>query len=276
LKYSYYDIAPPRRSREVEGVWELDKKSLISIVFEKDLHVSIKKLYCLYRKFIEKLKRCIILTKQDILQELADAVIEMDEDIAKKMAQTAIDTGIDAYEAITEGLVKGMQIVGDKYEQQEYFIPEVLLCSDAMVAGIEVLQPYLPVNEKKTVEKVVIGVVQGDTHDIGKNLVKIMLETAEFEVHDLGRNVPLQSFVDKALEVGASVIAMATLMTTTMEGMGIVVKELEKRGVRDKFTVIIGGSPISQAFADEIGADLYATDANVAVRKLKNRQVATA
>lgn len=214
--------------------------------------------------------------KQDILQALADSVIEMDEDTAKKMAQTAIDTGMDAYEAITEGLVKGMQIVGDKYEQQEYFIPEVLLCSDAMIAGMEVLKPYLPANESSNVEKIVIGVVQGDTHDIGKNLVKIMLETAEFEVYDLGRNVPLQSFVDKALEVGASVIAMATLMTTTMEGMGTVIKELEKRGVRDKFTVIIGGGPISQAFAEEIGADLYANDANVAVKKLKKRQEATA
>jgi corrinoid protein of di/trimethylamine methyltransferase len=216
------------------------------------------------------------LIKQDILQALADSVIEMDEDTAKKMAQTAIDTGMDAYEAITEGLVKGMQIVGDKYEQQEYFIPEVLLCSDAMIAGMEVLKPYLPANESSNVEKIVIGVVQGDTHDIGKNLVKIMLETAEFEVYDLGRNVPLQSFVDKALEVGASVIAMATLMTTTMEGMGTVIKELEKRGVRDKFTVIIGGGPISQAFAEEIGADLYANDANVAVKKLKKRQEATA
>lgn len=220
--------------------------------------------------------RCIFLIKQDILQALADSVIEMDEDTAKKMAQTAIDTGMDAYEAITEGLVKGMQIVGDKYEQQEYFIPEVLLCSDAMIAGMEVLKPYLPANESSNVEKIVIGVVQGDTHDIGKNLVKIMLETAEFEVYDLGRNVPLQSFVDKALEVGASVIAMATLMTTTMEGMGTVIKELEKRGVRDKFTVIIGGGPISQAFAEEIGADLYANDANVAVKKLKKRQEATA
>ena len=140
-----------------------------------------------------------------------------------------------------------------------------------MVAGLEILQPYLPVDSNRDAEKVVIGVVQGDTHDIGKNLVKIMLETAGFEVYDLGRNVPLHSFVDKAVEVGTTVIAMGTLMTTTMEGMPIVIKELEKRGIRGQITVLIGGGPISQAFADEIGADLYAGDANSAVRKLKNR-----
>ena len=214
------------------------------------------------------------LTKQEILNALASAVIDMDEEAAKAAAIAAIETGMSAYEAITEGLVKGMQVVGDKYEQQEYFIPEVLLCSDAMIAGLEILQPHLPVDHNTGAEKVVIGVVQGDTHDIGKNLVKIMLEAAGYEVHDLGRNVPLASFVDKAEEVGASIIAMATLMTTTMEGMRTVIEELESRGMRERTTVIIGGGPISQAFADEIGADLYATDANVAVRKLKNRRSA--
>ncbi len=209
---------------------------------------------------------------QEILEALKNAVIEMDEDAAKRLAQQAIAEGIDAYEAITNGLVKGMQIVGDMYEQQEYFIPEVLMCSDAMIAGLEILKPYLPVDHGSSAEKVVIGVVQGDTHDIGKNLVKIMLEAAGFAVHDLGRNVPLQNFVDKAEEVGATVIAMGTLMTTTMEGMRTVIEELKKRGIREKITVIIGGAPISQAFANEIGADLYAEDANVAVKKLKNRQ----
>lgn len=209
---------------------------------------------------------------EEILEALKNAVVDMDEEAAKTAANQAIDTGIEAYDAITNGLVKGMQIVGDMYEQQEYFIPEVLMCSDAMIAGLEILKPYLPVDHSSNVEKVVIGVVQGDTHDIGKNLVKIMLESDGFEVCDLGRNVPLQNFVDKAEEIGASIIAMGTLMTTTMEGMRIVIEELKKRGIREKITVIIGGAPISQAFANEIGADLYAADANVAVRKLKNRQ----
>lgn len=210
---------------------------------------------------------------QEILESLATSVIEMDEDGAKAAAQAAIDAGIPAFDAITEGLVKGMNIVGDKYEAQEYFIPEVLLCSDAMIAGLEILQPYLPNDYNSDAEKVVIGVVQGDTHDIGKNLVKIMLEAGGFKVYDLGRNVPLQAFVDKAEEVGATIVAMATLMTTTMDGMRTVIESLEKRGIRDKITVIIGGGPISQAFADDIHADIYATDANVAVRKLKQKSL---
>lgn len=207
--------------------------------------------------------------KEEILEDLAIAVIDMDEEQAVNAAREAIDTGIPAFEAINEGLVRGMLVVGDKYEQQEYFIPEVLLCSDAMVAGIKVLRPHLPLDSSKVAEKVVIGVVRGDTHDIGKNLVKIMLETAGFEVHDLGRNVPLEDFVEKAMAVGARIIAMSTLMTTTMEGMQTVIEDLKIRGIRDEFLVLIGGGPISQAFADEIGADLYAADANSAVRELK-------
>lgn len=208
-------------------------------------------------------------SKEEILQDLATAVIDMDEETARSVAREAIDAGIAACEAINEGLVKGMQVVGDKYEQQEYFIPEVLLCSDAMMAGLEILQPYLPKDSNKMAEKVVIGVVQGDTHDIGKNLLKIMLEASGFKVYDLGRNVPLEDFVAKALEVDAKIIALSTLMTTTMEGMRIVIEELKNRGIRNDFLVLIGGGPISQAFAGEIGADLYAADANSAVRKLK-------
>lgn len=207
--------------------------------------------------------------KNDILHELARSVIDMEEDTARNAAGEAIDAGIEAYEAINDGLVKGMKVVGDKYEQQEYFIPEVLICSDAMMAGLEVLQPHLTVDSTKGAEKVVIGVVQGDTHDIGKNLVKIMLEASGYEVHDLGRNVPLQDFVAKALAVGSRIIAMSTLMTTTMDGMRTVIEELKKRGMRDEFLVLIGGGPISPAFAKEIGADLYAPDANSMVRKLK-------
>lgn len=208
-------------------------------------------------------------SKKEILQDLAEAVINMDEEKARNVAREAIEAGIPAYEAINEGLIKGMQVVGEKYEQQEYFVPEVLLCSDAMIAGLEILQPLLPRENNQVAEKVVIGVVQGDTHDIGKNLVKIMLEAAGFEVHDLGRNVPLKDFIEKAIEVKAKVIAMSTLMTTTMDGMREVIEELKKRGIRQEFVVMVGGGPISQAFASEIGADLYAPDANSAVRKLK-------
>lgn len=165
-------------------------------------------------------------SKEEILQDLAEAVTNMDEEKARNVAREAIEAGVPAYEAINEGLVKGMQVVGEKYEQQEYFVPEVLLCSDAMIAGLEILQPHLPRESNKVAEKVVIGVVRGDTHDIGKNLVKIMLEAAGFEVYDLGRNVPLKDFIEKAVEVEAKVIAMSTLMTTTMDGMREVIEDL--------------------------------------------------
>ena len=206
--------------------------------------------------------------KEDILLELARAVVDMEEDTCRRSARESLGAGIEAAEAINGGLVKGMMVVGDKYEREEYFIPEVLLASDAMLAGLEVLRPHLPVDDAGGAVRVVLGVMQGDTHDIGKNLVKIMLETAGFEVHDLGRDVPPADFVTKALEVDARVIGLSTLMSTTMEGMRTVVQDLEVRGLRDRFLVIVGGGPVSPAFAREIGADLYAPDANAAVREL--------
>ena len=146
---------------------------------------------------------------------------------------------------------------------------DVLLCSDAMYAGLEVLRPHLPETAEGGKTRAVIGVVEGDTHDIGKNLVKIMLDTAGFEMYDLGRDVPLDAFVEKAAEVNASLVCMSTLMTTTMDGMRIVIEKLKEKGIRDKVKVMIGGSPISQKFADEIGADGYSVNAVEAVKLAK-------
>ncbi len=205
--------------------------------------------------------------KQEILQQLAQAVVEMDEAAATATAGQALRAGIDPYEAITDGLTMGMGTVNEKFENEEYFVPEILMCADAMYAGLEVLRPHLKTEVASHNARVVIGVVDGDTHDIGKNLVKMMLETAAFEVHDLGRNVPLHDFVDKALEIDARMICLSTLMTTTMDGMKRVVDMLEEKGVRDRFVVMVGGGPISQTFADSIGADGYAANAAAAVRK---------
>ncbi len=206
--------------------------------------------------------------KQRILQQLAQAVVEMDEEAAATVAEQAFRAGIDPYEAITDGLTMGMGIVNEKFENEEYFVPEILLCADAMYAGLEVLRPHLKTEDASHhAARVVIGVVAGDTHDIGKNLVRMMLETASFDVYDLGRNVPLQDFVDKALEIDARMICLSTLMTTTMDGMKQVVDILEEKGIRDRFVVMVGGGPISQAFADSIGADGYAANAAAAVRK---------
>ncbi len=206
-------------------------------------------------------------TKQEILQSLARAVVEMDEEGARAAARAALEAGIDPYEAITDGLTAGMEVVNEKFETEEYFVAEVLLCSDAMYAGLEILTPHLAAEKADKGAGVVIGVVEGDTHDIGKNLVRLMLETAGFEVHDLGRNVPLHEFVDRAVEVDARMICLSTLMSTTMGGMKTVMELLERRGLAERFAVMVGGGPISQAYADAIGAQGYAPNAAAAARK---------
>ncbi|MDD6636882.1 MAG: corrinoid protein, partial [Coriobacteriaceae bacterium] len=209
-------------------------------------------------------------TKEELIARLAECVLEMEDEEVVDVANEYIEAGYEAYDGIMEGLVAGMNKASDLYDAEEYFVTDVLLCSDAMYAGLDVLRPHLPAVENTgDVRKAVIGVVEGDTHDIGKNLVKIMMDTAGFEMHDLGRDVPLAQFVDKAEEVGADIIAMSTLMTTTMPGMREVVSMLEERGIRSKYKVMVGGSPISQKFCDEIGADIYTSNAVEAVKAAK-------
>lgn len=204
--------------------------------------------------------------KEELFRKLSDAVVDMDENLTVSVAQEVVAEKIDAYEAVEKGLSNGMDRAGILFEEEEYFIPELLLCSDAMYAGLDVLKGHIKVTEQGEKRKIVIGVVEGDTHDIGKNLVKIMLETSGFEVYDLGRDIPPLAFVEKAKEVNADIIALATLMTTTMEGMAEVVKILEEQNLKDRYKVIVGGGPISQSFADKIGADGYAVNAAEAVR----------
>jgi dimethylamine corrinoid protein len=202
---------------------------------------------------------------EEHLKELSESVVEMDEDRAVAAAKAALEDGIDPYDAIQFGLAHGMERAGQLFEEEEYFIPELLMCSDAMYAGLEVLKPHLTrIGENKGT--VVIGVIEGDTHDIGKNMVRIMFETGGFIVHDLGRDVPPQRFVDKAREVNADIIALSTLMTTTMDGMGSVIRILNDSNQREGIKVMVGGGPISPGFAKKIGADGYAVNAAEAVR----------
>ena len=208
--------------------------------------------------------------KEELLKKLSDAVVEMEDDTVEEVAKEYIEAGLPAYDGIMEGLVDGMTRASKLYDEEEYFVTDVLLCSDAMYAGLEVMTPHLPKDEGAAKPAGVIGVVEGDTHDIGKNLVKIMLETAGFEMHDLGRDVPLQAYVDKAKEVNAKLVAMSTLMTTTMPGMQTVVEKLQEAGIREDVKVIVGGGPISQRFADQIGADGYSDTAVDAVKLAKN------
>ncbi|MEA4924587.1 MAG: corrinoid protein [Syntrophomonadaceae bacterium] len=204
-------------------------------------------------------------SKEEIFRQLSDAVVEMDEDATVTLSHEVIDNDYDAYEAIDQGLSNGMERAGQLFEDEEYFIPELLMCSDAMYAGLDVLKPEIKVNVDAEKYKVVIGVVEGDTHDIGKNLVKIMLETSGFDVIDLGRDILPAQFVEAAKAERAHIIALSTLMTTTMEGMEEVIKILQEQNIRDRFKVIVGGGPISQSFADRIGADGYAVNAAEAV-----------
>lgn len=197
-----------------------------------------------------------------VLKELADSVVELDEDRTIAAANQALHEGLDPYVAIQEGLLPGINKAGQLFEEQEYFVPELLVASDALYAGLSILRPHIKAAESLGVPgKVVIGVVEGDTHDVGKNLVRIILQTKGFEVHDLGRDVAPAKFVDKAVEVGADVIALSTLMTTTMVNMDETVNLLVKRDLRERFKVVVGGSPLSKAYADKIGANGYSKDA---------------
>lgn len=205
-------------------------------------------------------------SQEELLQSLSDCVLEMEDEKVVEIAQEYIDAGFDALTGVLEGLVPGMQKAADLYEAEEYYIPELLICSDAMYNGLDVLRPHIERDAMQQKGKIVIGVVHGDTHDIGKNLVKIMLEAAGYEMYDLGRDVPLQNFIDKVKEVDADVLALSTLMSTAMPGMGEVIKLLEEQGLRDKVKVIIGGAPISWDFAKKIGADGYSVNAVEAVK----------
>lgn len=207
--------------------------------------------------------------KAALFSDILDALVDMEDEKVVELCNKSLELGIPAYETITQGLIKGMDKVGKLYEEEEYFLPEVLICSDAMNAGLEILKPHLDRQLSDRPIKVIIGVVEGDTHDIGKNIVKIMMESSGFVVYDLGRDVPLNRFIDKAEEENADIICMSTLMTTTMPGMKRVIDILKEKNVRSKYKVMIGGGPVSQRFADEIGADLYTLDANEAVRRVK-------
>jgi corrinoid protein of di/trimethylamine methyltransferase len=208
--------------------------------------------------------------KEELLKRLSDGVVDMEEEDVIAASNEYIEAGYPAFDGIMDGIVDGMNRASQLYDDEEYFVTDVLLCSDAMYEGLSILKPHLSLEEvQREKPKCVIGVVEGDTHDIGKNLVKIMLETAGFEMVDLGRDVPLQNFVDKAKEINASLVCMSTLMTTTMGGMKTVIELLKEAGIREDVKVIIGGGPISKKFADIIEADGYSANAVEAVKLAK-------
>ena len=188
------------------------------------------------------------------------------KDVAK-LCQQAIDEGLEANEILTGGLLAGMDVVGAKFKANEIFVPQVLVSARAMKAGSEVLKPYLAGEESTGKGKIVMGTVQGDLHDIGKNLVIMMFEGKGFEVVDLGVDVAPEKFVQAAIDENADIIGMSALLTTTMPMMAEVVKAAEEAGIRDKVKIMVGGAPVTQEFADSIGADAYTEDAPSAAEK---------
>jgi corrinoid protein of di/trimethylamine methyltransferase len=202
-------------------------------------------------------------TKEELLEQLKDGVVNYQEDQVRDAAQQALDDGYDPLEMIMEGLAAGMEIVGDLYDRNEYFVPEVLMCADALYAGLDILRPHVPKQEGGLNAQVVIGSIQGDVHDIGKNLVKMMFDVAGWEVHDLGRDVPLEKFVEEQLRTDSEVVAMSAMMTTTMLGMKKVIQMIKEKN--PNVAIMLGGAPVTQDVAKLFGADGYAESAGNAV-----------
>jgi corrinoid protein of di/trimethylamine methyltransferase len=202
-------------------------------------------------------------TRDELCERLKNGVIEYQEDTVKQAAQEVVDNKLDALDAIMNGLAAGMEVVGELYDRQEYFVPEVLMCADALYGGLDILRPYVPKKQGGLNAQVVIGSIQGDVHDIGKNLVKMMFDVAGWEVHDLGRDVPLEKFVEEQMRTDSEVVAMSAMMTTTMLGMKKVIKMIKEKN--PNVAIMLGGAPVTKDVANLFGADGYAESAGNAV-----------
>ncbi|MHB8867977.1 MAG: corrinoid protein [Thermoleophilia bacterium] len=208
------------------------------------------------------------MTEQELLAAATAAVVAADEDKAVEVAREAVASGLDPLKVINEGFTPGMREVGDLFERGTMFLPEVILASEAMVAAVAVLEENLPAEQKeKQAGIVVLGTIEGDVHDIGKGIVATLMRVYGFEVHDLGRDVPLTTFVEKAQETGANIVGSSALMTTTMVGQKALEKLLKEAGIRGQVKTMVGGAVVTQYWADKIGADAYAENAQEAVSK---------
>ncbi|MEE8300205.1 MAG: cobalamin-dependent protein [Desulfatiglandales bacterium] len=205
--------------------------------------------------------------REGLLKELSDGVVNFDEDKVAEAAKRVLEEGLDAYDAIMNGMAAGMEIVGDLYDKHEYFVPELLLCADALYAGLDILRPHIKREDQadKLKGQVVLGTVQGDVHDIGKNLIKLMFDVAGFTVHDLGRDVPLEKFVEEQVRTDSEIVALSAMMTTTMMGMKKVVEMIKKKN--PDVMIMLGGAPVTKDVVDLFGADGYAESAGNAVQE---------
>ena len=201
----------------------------------------------------------------ELLKGLYDAVVDMDEEAAAEISHSVLDEGVDAYQAVMEGLAKGMDKVGELYLNQVYFVPEILLCSDALYAALDILKPHIKADEAEAKGKIIIGVVEGDIHDIGKNLVKIMFDAAGWTIYDLGRDVKLEKFVEEQQRTKADVVALSALMTTSMLAIPKVIEMIKTQD--PNVAIMVGGAPLSPDIAKKYGADGYAKNAGEAVKE---------
>lgn len=207
---------------------------------------------------------------QELFNQMQKAIIDQDVDEAVKLAEKAVAQGIKPLDAIEQGFAKGMEDVGEQFDKLEIFLPDVIMAADAMIAAVEILNKHIPAGEaKENVGTVVIGTIKGDIHDIGKNIICTMLMATGFEVYDLGKDVAPNTFVDRAREVNADVIAMSALCTSTMFHMPDVMRILEEEGIRDQFKVVVGGAPVLPDWAEKIGADGYGENSSEAVQVCK-------
>jgi len=200
---------------------------------------------------------------------IINALVECDEAKVLELVQNAIDEGIAAKEILTQGLISGMDIVGEKMENEDMFIPEVLMAAKAMSAAVGILKPLLADDDIAAMGKILIGTVKGDLHDIGKNLVAMMLESAGFEVYNLGVDISPDKFISEVNEKNADMICLSALLTTTMPMMKQTINAIVENGMKGRVKVMVGGAPVTQNYADEIGADGYAPDAGSAVKLAK-------
>jgi 5-methyltetrahydrofolate--homocysteine methyltransferase len=201
----------------------------------------------------------------EIISTLYNAILEGDEAVAKETVQAALDASLDPGQILADGMIAAMKEVGKRFEDGDYFVPEMLIAARAMQAGMALLKPRLVSSDVKSAGKVSIGTVKGDLHDIGKNLVALMLEGAGFEVKDLGVDVPPEKFIEAINTGSADIIALSSLLTTTMPNMKTTIEAIQQAGLRDKVKIMIGGAPVTQDYANQIGADGYSADASRAV-----------
>lgn len=204
-----------------------------------------------------------------ILKEISEFLQKGRARNVKELVEQAMGEGLSPKEILEEGLLAGMEIIGRKFKNNEVFVPEVLVAARAMNEGMKVLEPALVKVGNKPLGKIVIGTVRGDLHDIGKNLVGMMMKGTGFEVHDLGTDVAPETFIETAEKVGADIICMSALLTTTMNNMQEVIELLKEKGLRDKYIIMVGGAPITNEFSDMIGADKFTADAPTAAEVAK-------